>query len=499
MASRMDAVKFRKRCLVVAVLVLAMTALFLRYFSPQAPATGDIQLAMVVTGSFDINVRTVGVLDAARTHMVSSSLRGDKGKIISLAEDGAVVVKDDLLVLLDPTPFETEVHRLSGEVRSLEAAVESAKQLLEWEKNQKTREIRTAAFNLTVAELELRRLVDGDGPLQLSQYKNELDQQREAYERQQAYIADLEKLQDEGFANPTEMALAKQRVTDLAEQFETAHQRFESYQTHVLPTLTEAAKAKAEKSGGEIDQVRKGTEFQVARAAATLAEVQGKLETAQASLQQALSELKKTTIRAPFDGIAILYEAFRDGQTRKPRVGDRAWQNQPLLYLPDISTMIVKTQVREVDLHKVAINQPCSIRVDAYPDTRFHGNVTAIGMLARERFESGVGEKYFQMTVTLSGEDRRLRPGMTARITVEAGMAKDTLFVPIHAVFDDGSGTYCYLPDAKGYYYRQAVVMGHQNEDLVEIVSGLAEGDKVSLLRPPADRIQSDQVSIKTR
>lgn len=481
-----------KRGALVIVLVLAASALLSRFFAAQSPETGDVRLTTVTSGSFDISVRTVGVLDAARTHMVSSSVRGDKGKIIRLVKDGTHVVKDDLLICLDPTPFETEIHRLTGEVRSLEAAVESSKQLLEWEKNQMVRENRTAAFNLTVAQLELRRLVDGDGPLQLSQFKNELDQQREAYARQQAYIADLDRLQAQGFANPTESAMAKKKVAELEEQFKTASQRYESYKNHVLPTLTEAAQAKVEKAAGEIEEVRKGTRFKVARAQAALAEVEGKLESARSSLHQALEELKKTTIRAPFDGIAILYEAFRDGQTRKPRVGDRVWQNQPLLYLPDISTMIVKTRVREVDLHKVAVGQPCSVHVDAYPGTDFKGTVTAIGMLAAQRPESGIGDKYFQMTVTLAGEDRRLRPGMTARVTVAAGMARDTLFVPIHAVFNDGAESYCYRLASRGAYRRQTVVTGNQNEDVVEIVAGLAEGDKVSLLRPPPDRILSD-------
>jgi HlyD family secretion protein len=493
----MDAATYRKKGLWIAVLVLAVTVLLSRCFSQAPPAGRDVQLARVVRGSFDINVHTVGVLDAARTHMVSSTIGGDQGKIISLVEDGDLVAKDDILVQLDATPFETEVHRLSGEVRSLEASVESAQQFLEWQKNQKERDIRTAEFNLTVAKLELRRLVEGDGPLQLSQYKNELDQHREDYERQQAYIADLEKLRDQGYDNPTESAMAKKKMAELAELFETARQRYDSYKEHVLPTLTEAAKAKVDKAGAEIEQTRKGTEFEVGRAVAALAEVQGKLETARAALQLALAELKKTTIRAPFGGIAILYEAFRDGQTRKPRVGDRVWQNQPLLYLPDISTMIVKTQIREVDLHKVAIGQPCTVGVDAYPNTRFRGKVTAIGMLATERHERGLGEKYFQMTVTLQGEDRRLRPGMTARITVAAGTAKDTLLVPIQAVFDDGSGTFCYLFDGKGSYRKQKVVTRHQNEDLVEIVSGLSEGDAVSLLRPPSERIVSEHAAVE--
>jgi HlyD family secretion protein len=490
----MDRISYRKNTLLIAASLLVLTTILLsRCFVKSSHLGTGVQLVQVKKGDLDIQVQTVGVLDAARTHMVSSAIRGDKGKIIFLVKDGALVAKDDVLVRLDPTPFETEVHRLGGEVHSLTASVESARQMLEWEKNQKERENQTAQFNLKVAKLELRKLVEGEGPLQLAQYKGELDKAKEEFDRYQAYIGELGKLKDQGFSNPTEITLARQKVEQLGELYKTASQRYTSYKDHVLPTAIEADRAKADKAEMEMQQLEKGTAFKVARASAVLDEIQGKLETTQASLELALDELKKTTIKAPFGGIAILYETFRDGQKRKPRVGDLVWQNQPLLYLPDISTMIVNTQIREVDLHKVAMGQPCAVRVDAYPDRLIRGKVTLIGMLATERFEGSIGEKYFQLTVTLEGKNERLRPGMTARITVESENAAGILYVPVHAVFNDGARTFCYRATEDGKFREQPVVVGRQNEDAVEIVSGLAQGDRVSLLRPPPDQILSDR------
>ncbi len=488
----------QKVTITISAIAFVLMAIFVaRSLIHPTNAISDAQLAKVARGNLDIRVQTVGVLDAARTHMVSSAVRGDKGKIISLVKDGTAVTKDEVLVRLDPTPFETEVHRLGGEVRSLVASVASAKQMLEWEKNQMEREIQTAEYNKTVAELELRRLVEGEGPLQLAQYKSELDKAKDEFNRYQAYIVELDKLQDQGFANPNELTLARQKVEQLSELYKTARQRYESYKEHVLPTSIESARAKVDKAAMEIEQLKKGTTFKVARAEAVLDEVQGKLDTFQASHRQALAELKKTTIRAPFSGIAILYETFRDGQKRKPRVGDRVWQNQPLLYLPDISTMIVNTQIREVDLHKVAMDQPCLVRVDAYPETVVRGKVTLIGMLATERFESGIGEKYFQLTITLAGENHRLRPGMTARITVDSADAAQVLFVPVHAVFYDGPRTFCYRMTKDGKFQEMDVVLGRQNEDAVEIITGLEEGDRVSLFKPAPDQLFSGRILSK--
>jgi HlyD family secretion protein len=428
----------------------------------------------------------VGLLDTERSHTISSAIGGNKGKILYLIEDGTWVKKGDVLVRLDATPFEEAVRSLKGTIEVLEVEVEGAKQKVEWEKNQTEREIRTAEFNLKAAQLELKKVVEGDGPLQLAQYREEMERAKEEHARYQSYLRDLEALSEKGFSNPTEMALATEKAMELKERYEAADKKYVSYKEHVLPSLIEAAKAKAERAEMELEQTKKGAVFKVAAAFAAVGEAEGKLRATRESLNQAESDLEKTTIYAPFSGIAILFETFRDGEKRKPRVGDQAWQNQPLLYLPDMSSMIVKTQIREIDLHKVELEQQCTIKVDAYPDALFEGQVNFIGVLASKRFEGGIGEKYFQLTISLHGDDPRLRPGMTARVSILTDSVKSALCVPSQAVFDEEGKKYCYLHTGRGFT-KTEVSLGKQNEDLAEIVSGLKEGDKVSLVRPSSE------------
>ncbi len=433
---------------------------------------------------FDIMVNTVGTLDAERSFMISSSVRGDKGRIIYLIDDGAKVENNTVLIKLDPTPFEEEARRLKEEVIGLEAALESAQQILEWEKNQMEREIRAAEFNLKISRIDLKKLIEGDGPLQLSQYKEEMEKVKEDYERHQAYIADLETLSQKGYSNPTEITMAKKKASELKEKYGAAMKKFSSYKEHVYPSSEQTAKAKVEKSEIELDQIRKGSVFKIAKAVSVLNETKSRLQHSKDSLTQAQNELNKTTIKAPFAGIVVLNETFMDGQKRKPRTGDRVLQNQPLLYLPDISSMLVKTQVREIDLHKISIGQKCAIRTDAYPDTLFDGEITFLGILASGRVEGMGGEKYFQLTVSLKGENSKLRPGMTARISVLADQVKNSLTIPVQAVFDEGGRKYCYKANGSRFKKIQ-ISVNRQNEDMAEIVSGIEKGDRISLVMPP--------------
>ncbi len=480
--------KTRRLYLLLAVLILcAATVVFGVRRVKTDVADPAYQTALVARRDFAIRINTVGVLDAARSHVVSSAIGGDKGKIIFLIPDGSRVSSGDVLVRLDPSVFEEEVRRLAGEVAGLTSAVESATQMLAWEKAQVEREIRKAGFNLRIARLDRDKLINGEGPIQLAQYRAEAEKAREEYRRYSDYLDSLRKLQDSGFSNPEEIALAEKACGELRQKYTSARQKFVSYRDYVLPSLAETARAKVENAALELEQTRRASVFKVAKAAALLKESRARLETARASLQQARKDLDKTVLRAPFDGIVILHEAFRDGQKRKPRVGDRIWQNQPLLYLPDISHMVVKTRVREVDLHRIFIDQPCRVSVDAYPDAAFTGRVSFIGALATRRTRQAGAEKYFQVTIALEGGDKRLRPGMTARTTILTDEVRNALALPVQAVFEQDGKRFVYRQEGRRFR-RVPVTVGRHNEDFVEILSGLAAGDRVSLFKPGAGR-----------
>lgn len=443
----------------------------------------DLRLTTVNPKSFELTVNAVGILDAARSHMVSSTIRGDRGKIIYLIGDGAQVKTGDVLARLDPAPFEEEVRQFDSEVQSLEAAVAATEQMLEWEKSQVEREIRNAEFNLKVAELDLKRLKQGEGPLKLSSLKSEMTKIEEEYKRYLDYISDLQELEEKGFGNKREIASAREKCDELKEQCATAGKNYSSYKDHVLPSLVKAGEAKVKQGEMEVGQLTKGGVFRIAKAKSAYDEVCGKLKIVKSALDNARRELESSVIRAPSSGIAIHFEAYREGSKRKPREGDRVIQNQPLLYLPDISSMIVKTQVREIDLHKIVIGQRCRVQVDAYPESVFDGEISFVGALAAENLRLGRGEKYFDLTVALKDNDNRLRPGMTTRIAILSENVKQKLAIPVQAVFEEGELKFCYRYLEKKFQ-KVSVTTGLQNEELVVILSGLNPGDRVSLIKP---------------
>jgi len=486
----------RKRNFILVVLGLALLlGIGLLINRKEAPEQLSVLLASVHLKGFSVTVDAVGELDAARSTVLFSQIRGDRGKIVWIIGDGTKVKKNDVLARLDPTFFEEEVARLTAEARQFEAVVSANEQILEWEKIQAEREIKTAEFDLEAARLDLIKLEKGDGPLELMRLEGAAQEANRDFEESQGYLADLAILEKQGYANLTEIAQARNKATEAKAAYEVAKRQLESYRDFVLPSLLEKARAQVARSHMNLEQTKRGVGFKIGKAMAALRKAQQDLESASFSLKVAQTELDHTVIHAPIPGIAVLPEEFRGGKKRKARIGDVVWQGQPLVYLPDISQMVVKTLIREIDLHKVTTGNPAVVLVDAYPDLRLPGLVQSVGVLAESRSEAHSVEKYFQVVISIEAEDERLRPGMTARIAIECGKVNNKLCVPISALFHENGSHYCYV-DVEASYEKRKVSVGLQNDDWAEILSGLFENDRVALSPPPSLEIRSTKLNV---
>ena len=156
-----------------------------------------------------------------------------------------------------------------------------------------------------------------------------------------------------------------------------------------------------------------------ADASVTSAEAQ--LVQAQASLNQAQVNLSHTIIRAPIDGVVI---------ARNVNVGQTiaASMQAPTLFVlaQNLQEMLVNANVDESDIGKIQTNQPVRFRVDAYPNETFHGTVSQVRL--QPKVEQNVVS--YVTVIDVPNPDLKLKPGMTAAVTIETGRANDALKVP---------------------------------------------------------------------
>lgn len=198
--------------------------------------------------------------------------------------------------------------------------------------------------------------------------------------------------------------------------------------------------------------------------------------------QQKLAILAKLSsefsIHAPKSGM-VIYARTWNGK-REPGSRISTW-DPVVAELPDLTDMISKTYVNEVDISKVQAGQDVTIKVDAFPDRQYTGKVIKVANIGEQI--RGYDAKVFEVIIQVNESDSILRPAMTTGNEILVGSYPDKLFIPVEALQAD-SVTYVYK-ESGGKIVRQEVITGLSNDDQIIIEHGLEEGDVVLLNAPP--------------
>ena len=215
---------------------------------------------------------------------------------------------------------------------------------------------------------------------------------------------------------------------------------------------------------------------------ADLAKAEVKVKQAEMRFNQATDQLKALTLKSPKAGLVVLQEVY-NWSTRsrdKVKVGDQPHRGMPLVSIPDLSVMLVETQINEVDISRVEEGQQVVITLDALPGPTFYGAISNVATLAHR--DEGSDVKVFDVEVTIESEDERLKPGMTAQCTIITGRIPDQLYVPLDSVFEREDTTVVYV--SNGGFDQRIVKVGQKNSDYIIIEDGLEEGEQVALRDP---------------
>lgn len=154
--------------------------------------------------------------------------------------------------------------------------------------------------------------------------------------------------------------------------------------------------------------------------------------------------------------------------------GEMVAQNQDLMTVMNLDHLWIQANVFEHDLQGLAVGEKAHVAVDAYPDDRFVGRVEYVSDTIDPKTRA------VQARIVVPNPDRRLKPGMFAKVDITGTRYKgEALTVPAAAVFNLGGREVVFVPASGGGYKMQPVRVGKRGDELVEILSGLSEGQQV--------------------
>jgi HlyD family secretion protein len=150
-----------------------------------------------------------------------------------------------------------------------------------------------------------------------------------------------------------------------------------------------------------------------------------------------------------------------------------------IVKLADLERMVVYSRINEVDIAKIDKGQKVDIKLDAFPYEDFSGKISKIAAMATDYNNV----KVFPIEVEIADVSKKIRPGMTANITIIGEDKQDIVVVPIRSIFSDANGMdIVYRVSNDTIAGSQIVKTGINNFQQVEIIEGLAVGDTISLV-----------------
>lgn len=170
-----------------------------------------------------------------------------------------------------------------------------------------------------------------------------------------------------------------------------------------------------------------------------------------------------------------------------------------VMRIANLNKMIVKSNINEVDIAKFKMQQKATIKLDALPYEEFAGEIVKIAPMAITENNA----KVFPVEISINATGRQVKPGMTAAISLLGDARENVIVVPIGAVFADEQNHDIVYKLAKAAAKADAdkaakvatpqaqatvVKLGTNDFQMVEVISGLSEGNVISLMEPSGSK-----------
>jgi len=336
-------------------------------------------------------------------------------------------------------------------------------------------------FDMRAMELKIQDIVpegtvvkEGDYIAQLdrSSYDNSLKDEIETYKNEQTNL---------------EMSVLDTAVTLTSMRDDIKNQRFVVEEANITlaqskyepPATIRQAQISLDKAQRTLEQRIRSYELSRAKIKRQIEYQIAHVEMHAGRVKDLEDFLTKFTIRAPAPGM-VIYKKERNGTKRKAGSILNPF-DMVIATLPDLSSMISKTYVSEIEVNKIKTGQQVTVNIDAFPNEKFTGKVFSIANIGEQLPNSDA--KMFEVLVKIDGSDPLLRPSMTTTNKIIIKTFDDVIFIPTECV-QTGSDSIPFV--YKKNKTRQIVILGEANDKNIIIKEGLKPGTSIYTV-PPED------------
>jgi HlyD family secretion protein len=468
----------------LALLLAAAAASILYWGAARAPSESGGPLTVEARrGPFTVKISETGELRAHDSVTVSAP---SELQIIHLAPEGSFVKSGDLLIRFAPGKYEGALEDAQAILQVAQADFRKAEQDGDTQKQKLATELAGHEVEVRLAELDLDNLMRRPLPHELEAARMEQDKTRAAFETAERKLTVLPVLVEKGFVTTSALEEAELKFLETKANLQAAQFKLEQVSAGPTAEERERAQVRLDQARSTVERARTAMRSQLRSFDAAVDREKANVERARVLIEKAQARIRTMEKRAPREGLVVYARATGERAGEKIQLGMIPFEGQPLMYLPDVFSMVADIEVNEIDIGKVTAGGRVEVRLEAYPGAVFPGRVLKIGSLARlkhTRAEQPSGIKVFDVTVRIDSKDPRLKPGLTAAVDLIVERQAEAISIPLSAVASR-NGDYFAFVAQRGKTEARKVVLGPSNDQHVLVKEGLREGERVLLVPP---------------
>ncbi|MEN7547231.1 efflux RND transporter periplasmic adaptor subunit [Rapidithrix thailandica] len=338
------------------------------------------------------------------------------------------------------------------------------------------------ARNSGVREMKILRMVAEGTVVKEGDFIAELDRAElfnKLKEAQDQLIKEEAQFTQAQLDTALQLREARDKILNLEFAVEEKEIRLEQ-STYEPPATIKQAEIELEKAKRDFRQAKENYKIKTNQSRAKMTEAAINLGNVRQKVEFIQEILDGFTINAPQAGMVIY---ARDWGGKKIREGSTVYTwNPEVATLPDLTKMISKTYINEVDIMKITKGQHVKIGIDAFPEKRLSGEVVSVANVGEQKPNSDA--KVFEVEIMVNEMDTTLRPAMTTSNLIICETEENAMHIPLECLHNEGDSiSYVYKKGGMGIT-KQEVLVGKSNDNEVIIKSGLQIEDQVFLSTP---------------
>ncbi len=338
------------------------------------------------------------------------------GKLLEImVEEGDNVKKGDIIATVEAENIEAKLEQAKALLGIAATRVEQSKIAYAAQKEQSESQIQQATGAYSSAKAQLTKAKKGARPQQLEQAKELVVQAKEAYEYTKVTYDRLKKLYDEGVIPQQKIDGAKAELEVSKAKYNTAQQQYDLVKEGVQKEDISSAEGLVMQTEAMVN-LANVTKLQVSAKEQDMIAAKEQLIQAQAGVNEVMSYLNDSTIKAPVDGTITVKNADN---------GELVSTGMPVVSISNLKDVWANIKIKESAIANIKIGDTIDVIIPGDNNKVYKGKVTSISSKASYATERATQDKNekdvvaFTVKIKLDNVDLRLKPGMTATLKLK--------------------------------------------------------------------------------